>query len=107
VWNDDQRALYARVIAGEAVPPVIGLDALPSVTVAGWEAAWRYLPSLLRASLITIVLSCLSMGLAVILGVAIASGRVYGGRLTRGLLTGFVGVIGGPPVPPPSFLVYH
>src|SRR5262249_59724707 len=53
VWNDDQRALYARVIGGRARPPVIGLDALSSVTLSGWEAAWRYLPSLLRASLVT------------------------------------------------------
>jgi len=107
VWNDDQRALYARVIAGEAVPPVIGLDALPSVTVAGWEAAWRYLPSLLRASLITIVLSCLSMGLAVILGVAIASGRVYGGRLTRALLTGYVEIMRGTPILLQLFVLYY
>ena len=48
-----------------------------------WEAARRYLPSLLRASVVTIVLSCLSMGLAVVLGVLIATGRVYGGRLAR------------------------
>src|SRR5262249_41453545 len=87
VWNDDQQALYARVIAGETIPPVIGLDVLSDARPSGWEAAWRYLPSLLRAALITIVLSCLSMGLAVVLGVAIASGRVYGGRLTRALLT--------------------
>ena len=45
-----------------------------------WEAARRYLPSLLRASVVTIVLSCLSMALAVALGVLIATGRVYGGR---------------------------
>src|SRR5262249_56036020 len=77
VWSEDQRALYARVIAGEAIPPVIGLDALSGATLSGWEAAWRYLPSLLRAALITIVLSCLSMGLAVVLGVAIASGRAW------------------------------
>ena len=37
-------------------------------------------PSLLRASVVTIVLSCLSMALAVVLGVLIASGRVYGDR---------------------------
>ena len=45
-----------------------------------WEAARRYLPSLLQASVVTIVLSCGSMALAVALGVLIASGRVYGAR---------------------------
>src|SRR5215467_13996153 len=107
VWNDDQRALYARVIAGEAIPPVIGLDAFPSTTISGWEAAWRYLPSLLRAALITIVLSCLSMGLAVVLGVAIASGRVYGGRLTRALLTGYVEIMRGTPILLQLFVLYY
>ena len=48
--------------------------------LSGWKAAWRYMPSLLRASLITLVLSCLSMALAVALGVFIARGRVYGGQ---------------------------
>ena len=77
VWNDDQPKLYARLLAGEPVPPIIGLDTSGSVaTMSGWEAARRYLPSLLRASVVTIVLSCLSMGLAVALGVLIATGRV-------------------------------
>jgi polar amino acid transport system substrate-binding protein len=107
VWNDDQRALYARVIAGEAIPPVIGLDTLSGATLSGWEAARRYLPSLLRASLITIVLSCLSMGLAVVLGVAIASGRVYGGRLTRALLTGYVEIMRGTPILLQLFVLYY
>jgi polar amino acid transport system substrate-binding protein len=39
--------------------------------LSGWEAAWRYMPSLLRASLITLVLSGLSMALAVAFGVFI------------------------------------
>src|SRR5215467_1156960 len=107
VWSEDQRALYARVIAGEAIPPVIGLDALSGATLSGWEAAWRYLPSLLRAALITIVLSCLSMGLAVVLGVAIASGRVYGGRLTRALLTGYVEIMRGTPILLQLFVLYY
>src|SRR6185503_13412436 len=82
VWNGDQPALYAKLLAGEDVPAVVdesGLDAPVSTqTLSGWEAARRYFPSLLRASAVTLVLSCLSMGLAVILGVLIATGRVYG-----------------------------
>ena len=104
VWNDDQPALYARVVAGEPAPAVIGLEATPG---AGWEAAWRYLPSLVRASVITIVLSCLSMGLAVVLGVAIASGRVYGSRLTRTLLTGYVEIMRGTPILLQLFVLYY
>ena len=106
VWNDDQPALYARVVAGEPVPAVIGLNAAPGA-LSGWEAAWRYLPSLVRASLITIALSCLSMGLAVVLGVAIASGRVYGSRLTRALLTGYVEIMRGTPILLQLFVLYY
>jgi polar amino acid transport system substrate-binding protein len=108
VWNDDQPALYARVLAGEPVPPVIGLDAtVGAAALSGWESTQRYLPSLLRASLITIVLSCLSMGLAVVLGVAIASGRVYGSRLTRALLTGYVEIMRGTPILLQLFVLYY
>jgi polar amino acid transport system substrate-binding protein len=108
VWNDDQPGLYARVLAGEPVPPVIGLDATAGAAMlSGLEATRRYLPSLLRAALITIVLSCLSMGLAVVLGVAIASGRVYGSRLTRALLTGYVEIMRGTPILLQLFVLYY
>jgi polar amino acid transport system substrate-binding protein len=108
VWNDDQPALYGRVLAGEPVPPVTGLDATAgTVMLSTWEATRRYLPSLLRASVVTIVLSCLSMGLAVALGVAIASGRVYGGGLTQTLLTGYVEVMRGTPILLQLFVLYY
>ena len=108
VWNDDQPVLHAKVLAGESVPAVIGSDAtLGAATLSGWEATRRYLPSLMRASSITIVLSCLSMALAVMLGVAIASGRVYGGRLTRGLLTGYVEIMRGTPILLQLFVLYY
>ncbi len=108
VWNDDQRALYARVLAGEAVPAVIGLEASESATpLAAWEATRRYLPSLISASAVTVVLSCLSMALAVALGVSIASGRVYGSGLTQALLTGYVELMRGTPILLQLFVLYY
>jgi His/Glu/Gln/Arg/opine family amino acid ABC transporter permease subunit len=108
VWNDDQPALHAKLLAGEPVAPVIGLDTSASVaTVSRWEAARRYFPSLLRASVVTIVLSCLSMGLAVVIGVLIATGRVYGGRLARLALTAYVELIRGTPVLLQLFVLYY
>jgi polar amino acid transport system substrate-binding protein len=108
VWNDDQRTLYARLLAGEPVAAVAGLHAgEDAATLSRWEAARRYLPSLVSASVVTIVLSCLSMGLAVILGVLIASGRVYGGGLTRALLTGYVEVMRGTPILLQLFVLYY
>ena len=65
------RALYAQVLAGEPVAPVEGPASrtTASHTRSRWDDAPRYLPSLLRASAITLVLSCLAMALAVVLGV--------------------------------------
>jgi polar amino acid transport system substrate-binding protein len=104
MWNDDQPRLYARLTAGQdagtegesspALPPTVG------------EAAIRYLPALLRAAGITLVLSCLSMGLAVMLGVAIASGRVYGPPAVRTLLTAWVELIRGTPLLLQLFVLY-
>jgi polar amino acid transport system substrate-binding protein len=72
-----------------------------------WEAARRYLPSLLQASVVTIVLSCLSMALAVGLGVLLATGRVYGGRSLRAVLTGYVELIRGTPILLQLFVLYY
>jgi His/Glu/Gln/Arg/opine family amino acid ABC transporter permease subunit len=108
VWNDAQRELYRRLLAGEPVPSVVGLDiAASAAAMSRWEAARRYLPSLLRASLITIVLSCLAMGLAVAFGVLIATGRVYGSRLLRAALTTYVEVIRGTPILLQLFVLYY
>jgi His/Glu/Gln/Arg/opine family amino acid ABC transporter permease subunit len=108
VWNDDQPRLYARVLAGEPVPAVSGFEATDlAATLPTWEAALRYLPSLVRASAVTIVLSCLAMGLAVLLGISIASGRVYGNGLTQALLTGYVEIIRGTPILLQLFVLYY
>jgi polar amino acid transport system substrate-binding protein len=108
VWNDDQAALFADVLAGRPVAPVIGFDINESLAgVSKWEAARRYLPALFRAAAITIVLSCLSMALAVVLGVLIASGRVYGRKITRSLLTGYVEIIRGTPILLQLFILYY
>ena len=108
IWNEDQAALYSRVLAGEPLPPVRGVEAPDfTLTLSTWEATRRYFPSLVRASVVTIVLSCLSMGLAVVLGVSIASGRVYGSGLTRALLTGYVEVMRGTPILLQLFVIYY
>jgi polar amino acid transport system substrate-binding protein len=108
VWNDDQPRLYQQLLAGVPVPAVIGFDTSTSVaTVNRWEAARRYLPSLLRASVVTIVLSCLSMALAVSIGVVIATGRVYGGPILRTTLIAYVELIRGTPILLQLFVLYY
>jgi polar amino acid transport system substrate-binding protein len=108
VWNDDQPKLYAKVLAGQPVEPVSGFDSsVSAATMTRFQAARRYLPSLLRASVITIVLSCLSMALAVAVGVLIATGRVYGTRPLRGLLLGYVELMRGTPILLQLFVLYY
>ena len=109
VWNGDQPALYARIVntmltAGSRESGTGSRDA--SIPTTG-ESLKAYVPSLLRAAVITLVLSCLAMALAVALGALIAVGRVYGDRLTRGLLTAYVEVMRGTPVLLQLFVIYY
>ncbi|HMD37523.1 MAG TPA: ABC transporter substrate-binding protein/permease [Vicinamibacterales bacterium] len=108
VWNDDQPKLYDRLLAGQKVDPVSGFDTSASVaTMSGWEAAKQYLPSLLRASVVTIALSCLSMALAVGLGMLIAVGRVYGNGPVRVSFLGYVELMRGTPILLQLFVIYY
>jgi His/Glu/Gln/Arg/opine family amino acid ABC transporter permease subunit len=125
VWNDDQPRLYARVLADNSPYPVSPSSLVSSTTAPdattmtpeamamrtlsapdAWEAARRYLPALLRAAVITIVLSCLSMVLAVLTGALIASGRIYGAGPLRLALTGYVEVVRGTPLLLQLFVLY-
>ena len=132
MWNDDQPRLYARVLASESVdaagplrgtrptdmaratsPTDVAPDSSPTdvgrVPRSGpgaWEATLQYLPALGRGAVITAVLSCSSMALAVIVGLLIACGRVYGGRPLRAVLTGYVEVMRGTPLLLQLFVLY-
>ncbi len=110
VWNEDQPRLYARVVADGSNYPVAASSLTPATpTLSGggpWQAAARYLPALLRAAVITILLSCLSMALAVTAGALIASGRIYGRAPLRIVLTGYVEIIRGTPLLLQLFVLY-
>jgi polar amino acid transport system substrate-binding protein len=104
MWNGDQLPLYARLTTADpttaAAPP-------PSpVGHSAYESTKRYLPALLRAAVITVTLSCLSMALAVIVGVLVASGRVYGQRPLQAALTTYVEVTRGTPLLLQLFVLY-
>ena len=73
---------------------------------SSWEAAIRYLPALFRAAGITVLLSVLSMALAVVIGVLIATGRVYGPRPLEIALTAWVELIRGTPLLLQLFVLY-
>ncbi len=100
VWNDDQLRLYERAANPQEQTASM---AAPSTG----ELVSRYVPTLFRAALITLVLSFAAMALAVALGVLIATGRVYGDRFSRWLLTIYVEVMRGTPVLLQLFVIYY
>jgi len=124
VWDEEQAKFQEREIqislkesqAGGATAAAgsVGAAPFPSSpsrkifsSSSSFSLVLSYLPSLLRASLVTIALSCLAMALAVVLGVAIASGRVYGNAPLRLLLTAYVELMRGTPVLLQLFVLYY
>ena len=99
VWNDAQARYMAAAVA-QAPGAAVG-----STQSARSPAA--YLPSLLRAAIVTLALSILAMALAVTAGAGIAAGRVYGSALVRGVLATYVEVVRGTPVLLQLFVLYY
>jgi polar amino acid transport system substrate-binding protein len=108
IW-DDQQAVFLRTAGSIAPPPPAraATDRNAAGPAGPLGETLRYLPAVLRAAAISVVLSCLSMALAVFAGVMVASGRLYGGRLTRLALTAYVEVTRGTPVLLQLFVIYY
>ena len=104
VWNEDQAALYSELLSNTA-----GTRGTPgaSGTPGTLSVVRGYIPALFRAALLTLILSFAAMGVAVVLGMLIAIGRVYGGPLPRLLLTVYVEVMRGTPVLLQLFVIYY
>jgi polar amino acid transport system substrate-binding protein len=128
VWDDAQAPNFQRVLAdlvqpnattapgqrGDAATSVATSPVVPSAFPgatpgpnAGVRSVRAYVPALLRAAGITLVLSCLAMALAVLIGVGVASGRVYGPLVVRGVLAAYVEVVRGTPVLLQLFVLYY
>jgi polar amino acid transport system substrate-binding protein len=105
VWNEDQPALFRRM--AETTPDAGSASGPGAHAPSQLEMMWRFLPKLLKAAWTTLWLSCVAMALAVVLGIGIATGRVYGGRLTRWVLTTYVEVMRGTPVLLQLFVIYY
>ena len=101
VWNDAQ-ARYMAIASAQA--PSTGVSAGPAPSDRSVAA---YLPSLLRAALVTLALSALAMALAVAAGAGIAAGRVYGSGIVRGVFATYVEVVRGTPVLLQLFVLYY
>jgi polar amino acid transport system substrate-binding protein len=99
VWDEAQGRHFARVVSGDPA----GVDG----SSGSRASATTYLPALLRAAGLTLLLSVLAMGLAVTAGGLIAAGRVYGGRFTRAALTAYVETVRGTPLLLQLFVIYY
>jgi polar amino acid transport system substrate-binding protein len=103
VWDDSQGALFERVLRPEG-GTTAGKDG-PVPAAPG--RALAYLPSLARAAGVTLLLSGLSMALAVLVGLALASGRLYGPLPVRILTTGYIELVRGTPLLLQLFVIYY
>ena len=91
IWNDAQTPLIAK---GRSEVAAVA-ERRPRFDLA---LVRRFLPDLLLASLITIVLACTSMPLAMAIGLVVALGRLYGAKPVAWLLGVYVEVIRGTPL---------
>jgi polar amino acid transport system substrate-binding protein len=101
VWDRSQGELFDRTLrsGGGALAPPAGTHTAAQIVA--------YLPSLARAAAVTALLSVLSMMLAVIVGLALASGRLYGPVWLRAVTTVYIEVIRGTPLLLQLFVIYY
>jgi polar amino acid transport system substrate-binding protein len=99
LWDDAQAKLVAR---GEAT------DTGKQFRIESEEAPLvTFLPNLFKGAAMTVVLSVLSMALALALGLLIAFLRIYGPRPARALATAYVEVYRGTPLLIQLFILYY
>ena len=98
IWNDDQRELTE---VAKNWPPAV--DAAAS----RWANFGHYTWMLLRAAWTTILLSFLSMPLAIALGLAVAIGRLYGPAWVRIPCEAYVELLRGTPLLLQLFVIYY
>lgn len=99
VWDDNEAAYFARTAADSAT--IAAPKAVAPQSIAS------YVPSLIRAAGITLMLSILAMSLAVSAGILIAAGRIYGPGVVRIALTTYVEIVRGTPVLLQLFVLYY
>lgn len=94
LWNEDQQKLMA--MADNWSPEPGSGKGLP-------EYAWL----LVQAAGVTVLLACLAMPLAMLVGLLVAVGRLYGPRWLDWMLTAYVELLRGTPVMMQLFVIYY
>ncbi len=91
LWNEAQDALIGQ----HRPEPVAALASRP---IFDWGLLGRFGPRLLDAALVTIILAVTSMPLAIVIGLGVAIGRVYGPRALAVPLGWYVEGVRGTPL---------
>jgi polar amino acid transport system substrate-binding protein len=99
IWNDAQDELTGWTGAR--------FRESGSPTPHGWRLLWHYRPLLLDAALMTIVLSVTSMPLAMLIGLFVALGRLYGPSALKVLLGAYVELLRGTPLMLQLFVLFY
>jgi polar amino acid transport system substrate-binding protein len=135
IWNDAQEQLGAPGLGSEATKgiqpsaasssgperkgapsresnrgdiPNAGSDAAEtSVEVRGLVVLKRNLPLLVQAAGMSVLLTCAAMPLAIVAGLFVALGRLYGPAPLRVSLTAYVEILRGTPVLLQIFTIYY
>jgi polar amino acid transport system substrate-binding protein len=103
IWTADQAELGGLA---EHWPPTA--PAAPVATAASSPSKLRrYAETLLRAAMTTVGLACLAMPLAILLGILVATGRLYGPRSVDRLLGLYVEILRGTPVLFQLYVIYY
>ncbi|MBI3461583.1 MAG: ABC transporter permease subunit [Planctomycetes bacterium] len=95
LWNRTQEELIKAA-------PVSGRSA----STSGWGAVQQYGPLLVQAAGITVLLSGTAMPIAMVVGLFVALGRLYGPSPLRWALTVYVEVLRGTPVMLQLWVIY-
>lgn len=90
IWNPLQEELAAT--------DAPAAETARSDTLAGWSLVRRYGWTLLLSAGLTLFLSCVSMPLAMAIGLLVALGRLYGPRWLKPALTAYVELLRGTPL---------
>ncbi len=109
IWNDLQQAYFSELVARDRTGRSAQTKRLASEgdERSRWISTSHYLPALLRAAALSIVISILAMAMAIVVGAFVATGRVYGSPEMQLLLTTYVEIMRGTPLLLQLFVVYY
>lgn len=99
IWNDAQIDLAGLSIGALHVSGAGG--------PRGWGLLRAYLPLMVRAALVTVGLSLAAMPLAMLIGLFVALGRLYGPTPLRIVLGGYVELLRGTPLMLQLYVLYY